>query len=537
MSPRLRHLWLGLFTLTALFLGAQQANAITVQGTLYNNTRWTTSMSPVIVNGDLTIDKSATLTIDPGVVVQAASSDGQSSGLDTSRVEIIVNGVLRAVGSPNSKIVFKGPSTSKGVWYGIRVPSGGTATLTYATVESARNGIYGEGGTLDLSELEIKNCSESGLYVTAGRADLAKSKVHTNRYGIYVRGGTTKISDTEVYRNTSYGVYAYFTSSGRSLSLDFCTIAYNSSYGLYTYRSSSSVGTVTLSNSIVVRNYNTSSSGYEVYNSNYGTTCANNLIWDTAGTPVYNRYSPTCSPTVQYNPLFVGPSSNDYRIYDRSPARKAGAGGSDLGAQPWTTHTTTTLHGKLFTDLTLPAGKHNVPGDLVVSKGVRLILSAGAELSFGSTDDMAGGADAARAEIVVEGQLVASGTTTQRIKMEASTSTTSNSRWYGVRVVAGGDADLQYVDIKNGRYCVEVFGKATLQDVSASYCQYGAYLQDGTTTANSCKFFRNSSYGVYARGGTNKLSYCQIYRNSSYGVYSYFTSSGRSMAIDHCTIA
>ena len=537
IPSRLRQTLLGLFVLCGAMLCTQQAFAITVQGTLYNNTRWTTSMSPVIVNGDLTIDKTATLTIDPGVVIQAASSDGQSSGLDTKRVEIIVNGVLRAIGSSSSRIVFKGSSSSKGVWYGIRVPTGGSATLTYVTVSHARTGVYCQGGTLDLSEMEIHNCSENGLYVTSGKADLAKAKVYSNRYGVYTSGGTTKVSDAVIYRNSSYGVYAYFTSSSRSLTVEFSTIAYNSSYGLYTYRSSSSSGTVTLKDSIVARNSSTSSSGYEVYSSNYGTSCSNNLIWDTAGGITYSRYTPSCNPASQYNPLFVNPSSNDYRIYDRSPARKMGTGGSDVGAHAWSTHKTAVLHGKLFTDLTLPSGKHNVPGDLVIAKGVRLILSPGAELSFGSSDDMAGGVDKARAEIVVEGQLVAQGSTTQRIKMQASSSTTTHSRWYGIRVPTGGDADLQYVDVKNGRYCLDVYGKATLQDTSLSYCNYGAYVRSGSFTVNSSKIFRNSGYGVYATSGTTKLSYTQIYRNSSYGVYAYYTSSSRSMTIDHCTIA
>ncbi|MFY0577345.1 hypothetical protein ACN28S_26195 [Cystobacter fuscus] len=50
------------------------------------------------------------MTIQPGVVVIAAATDGANKGTDTSKVELIVRGTLRVQGTDTSPVTFKGAS-------------------------------------------------------------------------------------------------------------------------------------------------------------------------------------------------------------------------------------------------------------------------------------------------------------------------------------------------------------------------------------------------------------------------------------------
>ena len=576
-----RFSWLlsGLLSLL-VWLAATPASAITVQGTLYNNTRWTKTMSPVILAGDVTVNTGVTLTIDPGVVVQAASSDGQAGGADRARVELIVMGTLRAIGSSTDKISFTGASKSKSSWYGIRVMTGGSTVINYATIEYGSTCIDNN-NVVDLSDLEIKQCGTYGIYSRRGTTSISKAKLNNNRYGLYVTGGSkvtvqdsdiyrntsygvyvtsgdVKLSNCQIYRNSSYGVYASYSSSTTKLAIEFCTIVYNSSYGIYANRGSSSAGAFKLDSTIVAKNAGTGSSGYEVYSANYGISCTNNLIWDSGGGTRYNRYSPSCSTTVFYNPLFVDANKDDYRIYDRSPARFKGTGGGDIGAKAWSTHKTNVLHGYLRADLSLPTGTHTVPGDLIVPKGITLTLAPGAILRFKTTDDMYGGSDNRRTELVVEGKLVAKGTSSQAITLQADSSSNSRSQWYGVRVVSGGTAELDFIKAKSATSFVYNTGSTTLNYSDVSYSDYAVNNRGGSVTVNTCKMYsgryglynaggkasinaskiyRNSSYGAYITSGDVTLSFTEIYRNSSYGVYASYSSSTTKVTMNHCTVA
>ncbi len=512
---------------------AKPVFAITVQGSITTHTRWTKAMSPVILSGDVTVKAGVTLTVDPGVQVVAAAGDVLRTGADSSRVELNIEGALIAVGTSTERILFRGSSTSKGTWYGIRILSGGSGTLTYATVQYGRYCVDNY-NVVALNNIQIDNCSTYGVYARAGTTTVNGGAIFRNNYGFYLSGGKTKIANATIYRNTTYGVYGNYSSRATTVEITRCTIAHNANYGVYAYRSSSSSGAFILKDSIVVRNAGTN---YEVYSGRYGITCSNNLIWDVSGNTIYNRYSPSCATAVFYNPLFVNENADDYRIYDRSPARKAGPGGIDIGALPWTTHKTTTLHGKLLSDVVLPSGTHTLAGDLIVGRGVTLTLSPGAVILVHTVDDMSGGVDRSKAELVVEGRLVAKGTRSSSLVVFRSTSSSTGSNlWYGIRALAGSQVTLQNVSLTNARFGLELYGTATLNDVAISRTQYGLYVRAGVLNMANSKLFLNQ-YGASISGGKTKLSYSLIYRNTSYGVYASYSSRSTTVEIDHCTIA
>ena len=524
-----RHLYVLLFALfNVISFLPGTSFAINVTGTLYNNTRWTKTMSPVILTGDVTVSKNATLTIDPGVEVRAATSDGQRAGVNTSKVELIIQGKLNAIGTSSSWITFKGSTSSSGTWYGIRVLSGATASIRYAKIEYPQHGLENY-GTTTISDYSIGYASSYGMYPRGGTLTAVRGAIYRGSYGVYYGGGTIRLSYTRVYRNRSYGIYAS-TSTRGTMWLDHNTISNNSRIGVYIYRSSSSAVYVTVQNNIITRNGGTGSSGYELYSGRYSlSSCRDNLIWDTSGNITYGQ---TCSNTTRYNPLFVNESRDDYRLYDRSPARKAGISGTDVGAFAWTTHKTGVWHGKLFVNTTMPAGTHTIPGDLIVAKGVTFTISPGANLVFSTRDDMYGGSSTSKGALLVLGNLIAQGSPSRRIVFRGSTST--QGIWDGIRV--RGTSTLRFVSIQYPQYGFENYGTSSITDYQIGYASsYGMYPRGGTLTAVRGAIYRGS-YGVYYGGGTIRLSYTRVYRNRSYGIYA-STSTRGTMWLDHNTIS
>ena len=113
----------------------------------------------VYVGGDVTIASDATLTLAAGTEVRfLADTDDTGGGDDTARSELIVEGTLTAV---ESGISFGSAhaTPSNDDWYGIRVESGGTATLTNVTVSDGVHCAKAEtGGTLTSSGVTLSNC-------------------------------------------------------------------------------------------------------------------------------------------------------------------------------------------------------------------------------------------------------------------------------------------------------------------------------------------------------------------------------------------
>ncbi|WP_367871729.1 right-handed parallel beta-helix repeat-containing protein [Luteolibacter sp. Populi] len=172
----------------------------------------------VEVSGDVTIAAGGSLTILPGTQVRCATGDGETSGVDSNRVEIIVDGgTLVANGTADAPIRFGSMLTSPtaGAWFGIRVKSG-DVSLVNCTVEFASQGLRFEStdtrfSSYELSGVTVQRCGGNGVWTTSGQYALPVMlegfRLIGNGTGLRAEGPVT-MQGGEIRNSTSYGVNA-----------------------------------------------------------------------------------------------------------------------------------------------------------------------------------------------------------------------------------------------------------------------------------------------------------------------------------------
>jgi hypothetical protein len=244
--------------LAAAFLASSlpvAAQTIVPGGTIATQT-WSTAGSPYIVQGDLHIPTGNTLTIQAGTIVRFPSGDTQASGLDPTRVEIVVDGILDVQGSGPGSVVFEAQTgTSPGTWYGIRVTAtpSASATLTGATIRHAVYGVQNAalGVPVIARQCRFTANSAAGLRIDAGNVDIERSTIDANPVGIDVTGaGSGGYGNLMIHSNATCGIR--FTTTGTATpSLVNCTIHANGATGVELSATVSSSLTFMLKNCIV----------------------------------------------------------------------------------------------------------------------------------------------------------------------------------------------------------------------------------------------------------------------------------------------
>jgi cysteine-rich repeat protein/parallel beta-helix repeat protein len=504
------------------------ADTIIAGGTVINQT-WTTAGSPYIVQGDITVPAGASLTIEPGVEVRAASSDAQMSG-DTSKVEFFIDGTLDVNGTAGNVVTFRGVSAASGSWYGILVRSGATrAKIEHATIQQAIVGVSSAaaGTTFSATAVFVDDPSSNGFAVTAGSPTLDAVHVFSaGSYGMALSGTSSPTVRNSIVRNGST-IGIYWTSSG-NLTVQGCTLNANNSSGV---QSASSTGPVTVSNSVITNN-----SSYGLFASSFGTISVSySDIWRNSSGQ-YNGNVSGGSGLINSNPLFV--SATDLRLTSNSPARFGTATMGDLGALPYDGAATPGLYGTLWvnTTLTAAASPHNVSGDLTVGPGITLVVEAGATLQFAPSDIMEA-SDSSKGELQVRGTLVADGTPTNHVTFTSTSA--SSGAWYGIDVFPG--ATMTVLDNVNiARAIVGVTWRTTtsgntianvfVDDPSSN----GFAVTAGSPTLDAVEVFSAGSYGMALSGTSSPTVRNSIVRNgSTIGIY--WTSSG-NLTVQGCTL-
>ena len=525
-----------ILTIIALALAAPAAADTPVPGGNVINQTWTPAGSPYVLAGDITVPAGAFLTIEAGVVVQAAAnSDSQASGLSTSRVEITIDGTLSVNGTSANPVTFRSSGMASGSWYGIVVTAGAAqAQISGAVIQDASYGIVtsAPGTVLDLVDTTVTESASYGLYVRAGSpvVDGLRAIGNTSA-GVFVGdNGSLTLTNSVVRSNGTYGIHFAPTSS-RTLTVTGSTLHANGSYGVYT--AASSPGTVTITSSII-----TNHSSYGVYRTDASTvTTTYSNVWGNSS----NNFSGTSPGTgvIAANPLYVAAPAN-LRLTENSPSRFGAMAGGDMGALPYVDDPTPGLYGTLWAHRSIPAGNHSLAGDLTVAAGVTLTLEPGASLAFaGNADFMASGSSTSRGELIVLGSLVADGTAAEPITIASST--TASGSWYGIDLTpTATGVVLDNVVVRDATYGVlyratatnNVFTRLTVTESSS----YGFYVRAGHPTVDVLQAISNTSAGVFVGdNGSLTLTNSVVRSNGTYGIH-FAPTSSRTLTVTGSTL-
>ena len=156
-------------TFVGLLLGvcaSQSAWALTVSGSIAANTRWTAAQSPIMVQGNVTLDQDATLTVDPGVQIR----------MEPSSSFTVMRGAVRAVGTQDQPIVITSAKSSPapgdwGVWRFTEGTRNEQTQWDFVRVE------YGSGLVVEKSSPTLNRVSLRFNNGPAVRIDLESSPV------------------------------------------------------------------------------------------------------------------------------------------------------------------------------------------------------------------------------------------------------------------------------------------------------------------------------------------------------------------------
>jgi Right handed beta helix region/PKD domain len=197
-------------------------HATYVEGTITKDTIWTLIDSPFILSNDMTIDPTATLTIEPGVQVRFGGS-----------FSITVNGAIVANGTEERMILFTTNDPSQqDAWQTILIRGSQPSLFINCIVEGALNGTTVEGGVADIEKCTFRSNFDNGVVVHSGtlflqdsditnntgngitvgggdQVNVQKNTIGMNRVGIVLSGapaGTISIFQNEISRNTEAGL-------------------------------------------------------------------------------------------------------------------------------------------------------------------------------------------------------------------------------------------------------------------------------------------------------------------------------------------
>ena len=204
----------------------------------------TLSSDNYTVIGDVIVPAGTTLTISAG-----------SQFFMPIKSDWLISGTLISTGTSAQPIMFTSgqASPTKGNWAGIKVKSGGSASLTYTAVQYATYGVRFDNASGTIANSTFQH-NTNGLYINADSdPQITGSTLSNNTYGVNIRGvGSSSgapepILTSNTISNNSYGIYVYGTYNQAARDprpvINGNTITNNSNRNLYTFYFADAVNT------------------------------------------------------------------------------------------------------------------------------------------------------------------------------------------------------------------------------------------------------------------------------------------------------
>ncbi|MDB3978320.1 right-handed parallel beta-helix repeat-containing protein [Pseudomonadales bacterium] len=207
------------------------AKTVLAGRTLIGDTIWSTSDSPYLVTGDITVDTGVTLVIQAGVqVLFLANSDDQSSGQRLSDSELLVKGTLSVLGTAEAPVVLSSSNAvaAAGDWGGIYLEQNADLTLSYAHLSFSGYGVSSNSGIKDVEITHSRlESSGGGIYLNQGYDQIAMRVITDNVISVGTSGYALDVQSTQnkqqsrpnLSRNTitnpqGSGVRSYYSTQG-----------------------------------------------------------------------------------------------------------------------------------------------------------------------------------------------------------------------------------------------------------------------------------------------------------------------------------
>lgn len=292
-------------------------NAIFINGnTIAANTTWNSKL-PYLIYRSVTIDKNATLTLEPGTRI-----------LFHGNSTMTIKGTLKAAGSKTDSIVFAGDRLEKiyrdqtGQWNGLHFyPESKNSQIHYAVIKNGVTGItvdsLGMNGQpkLLLTNSIIKNMEVVGfLGYQAELSAFNNLFYNCGQYLLYGAGG----GNYNLKQNTFAGYNPAFARKTPSVYLsDYISNTQTSDLTLEIYNN---IIWGNLSDELIVDKKSTGST--------LTANIKNNLLM--SNNPLYH----TNANLLNQSPLFINIETGDFRLSAASPAANKG---SNLGTDPYYT--------------------------------------------------------------------------------------------------------------------------------------------------------------------------------------------------------